>query len=215
MRLFAFFTMILFTLLACKNEEKIEYFEGVLVYETDDHMLDNVPVDSGKYIKYFVKGDSIRVESFTAMGKQIHLRDNASKSGVLIFVFAGRKVALLQDLSLDTINRGFHFEAISGSQKIAGLHSEKAKISGAYLDRPIEIFYNPNYPNQILDIYDRVVPGLPTQYQLMVHQIPVNYTLVQIEHKKVDANKFSIPDDCIVLTMEEFLEFLSKQDLLQ
>jgi hypothetical protein len=203
--------MMLIALSKCKNQEQVKYFEGVLIYETDDQMLENLPVDSARFIKYFVKGNSIRVESITAMGKQVHLRDDASKSGVLIFVFAGRKVALLQDLSLDTINRGFHIETLSGSKKIAGLHCKKAKISGGSLDKPIEIYYNPKYPNHILEIYDRIVPGLPTQYQLIVHQMPVNYTLVSIEHQKIDPQKFSIPNDCIVMTMEEFMELLPKQ----
>lgn len=209
----ALISVLLF--ISCEKHEKVEYFEGVLIYETDDRMLDNVPVDSGKFIKYFVKGDSVRVESFTAMGKQIHLRDNKTKSGVLIFVFSGKKVALLQDLTQDTIKRGFNIKLSKDSQKIAGIYSEKAKISGAFLEYPVEVYYSPHYPNHILDIYDKEIPGLPTKYQLIVQNIPVNYTLVKLESTPIDDAKFSIPEDCIVITMEEFLEFLSNQEINQ
>ncbi len=208
--------LALLSLFSCKSHpEKVTYFEGILIYETDDRMLDNVPVDSGKFIKYFVKGDSVRVESFTAMGKQIHLRDNSTKSGALIFVFAGKKVALLQDFSKDTLKRGFEINPLKGSEKIAGVYSEKLAISGAHLDKPIEVSFAPHYPNHILDIYDRIIPGLPTKYQLIVQHIPVNYTLVKLESKPVDPQKFSIPNDCIKLSMDEFLQLLADQEIHQ
>ena len=191
------------------------YFEGMLIYETDDQMLNNVPVDSGKFVKYFVKGDSIRVESYTSMGKQVHLRDQSTQSGVLIFVFAGRKVALLQDLSKDTIRRGYEILFEHESKVVAGLKSKKALIQGAYLDSPITVFYTPNYPNHILDIYDGIIPGLPTKYQLIVQHVPVNYSLVKLEHKPIDSSLFKIPDDCFVINMEEFMEIISQQDFLQ
>ena len=202
-------------LFSCEQEQKVTYFEGVLIYECDDAMLNNVPVDSGKFVKYFVKGDSVRVESFTSVGKQIHLRDHNSNSGVLIFVYAGKKIALLQDFNQDTLKRGFELKTTTETKKIAGISSEKMLVSGAFLDKPMEVYYTPNYPNKIIDIYDGLIPGLPTKYQLLVQQILVNYTLVKLEQKPVDSKKFAIPDDCLVLTMEEFLELLSNQDLTQ
>jgi hypothetical protein len=202
-------------LFSCKQEQQVDYFEGVLIYECDDAMLNNVPVDSGKFIKYFVKGDSVRVESFTSVGKQIHLRDHQSNSGALIFVYGGKKIALLQDFNQDTIKRNFTFKTSSEIEEIAGITSNKAQVSGAFLDAPIDVYYSSNYPKHILEIYDGIIPGLPTKYQLMVQQIPVNYTLVKLEQKAIDTKKFAIPDDCIVLTMEEFLELLSTEDFIQ
>jgi len=205
----------LLLLFACKQDQKVDHFEGVLIYECDDAMLNNVPVDSGKFIKYFVKGDSVRVESFTSVGKQIHLRDHRTNSGALIFVYGGRKIALLQDFSKDTIKRDFKYEATSETQKIAGLTSQKAFISGAYLSEPMAVYFSPNYPRHIIEIYDGIIPGLPTKYQLLVQETPVNYTLVKLEQKPVETKKFSIPDDCLILTMEEFFELLSNQDFIQ
>ena len=202
-----------FLLLSCNNSEKVDYFEGILIYKTDDPMLNHVPVDSGKFVKYYVKGDSIRVESFTPMGKQIHLRNHTSKSGVLIFVHGGRKVALLQDFKKDTIQRGFKLNNINEPGEVLGLETEMTQISGAYLKQPLKITYSPNYPNHIIDIYDRIVPGLPVKYSLMVQQFKVNYELVQIKQEPVEDQKFSIPKDCIVLTMEEFMQQLSNQEV--
>lgn len=206
---------VCFLLLSCEQEQKVDFFEGVLLYECDDAMLNNVPVDSGKFIKYFVRGDSVRVESFTSVGKQIHLRDHNTNSGVLIFVYGGKKIALLQDFNQDTITRGFEFVTSSETQNIAGIASQKALISGAFLEKPMEVLYSPNFPRHILEIYDGIIPGLPTKYQLLVQQTHVTYTLVKLEQKQIDTKKFSIPEDCLILTMEDFLELISNQDSIQ
>lgn len=215
MRLIGYIGLLFILLLSCDDQKKLDYFEGLLIYETDDQMLNNVPVDSGKFVKYFVKGDSIRVESYTAMGKQVHLRDYSTQSGVLIFVFGGEKIALLQDLSKDTIKRGFQIDFQNERKSISGIVSKKAILSGAYLEQPISIFYAPHLPNHILDIYDGIIPGLPTKYQIIVQQIPVNYSLVKLEQKTIESSNFQIPDDCLILTMEEFMALISQQDFLQ
>lgn len=215
MKLPVFFLVLIFLFSACNKHEKVDYFEGILIYETDDQMLNNVPVDSGKFIKYYVKGDSVRVESFTAMGKQIHLRNHTTQQGYLIFVYGGKKIALSQDFSKDTIKRGFALELTKESIEVSDVFSEKAIISGSYLNEPIELYYSPYYPNNIIDIYDRIIPGLPTKYKLLVQNIPVNYTLVKLEQKTIDSNKFSVPKDCLVMTMEEFMELLSNQEFIE
>jgi hypothetical protein len=173
-------------------------------------MLNNIPVDSGSYIKYWVRGDSVRVESYTAMGKQVHLRFPEKKEAVLIMVHAGKKIALLQDLTKDTIQRDFKFEPSDESKKIGNIKSKKGTISGSYLEKPTDIYYAEHFPDGIIQIYDGIAPGLPTQYQLLVQQMPINYELVRVSEEKIDDKKFSIPHDCLVLTMEEFLELLSQ-----
>jgi hypothetical protein len=200
-------------LTSCNRLKKLERFEGLLIYETDDSMLNQVPVDSGKYIKYFVKGDSVRVESYTPMGKQIHIRNHKSKTGVLIFVYAGKKIALLQDFKKDTIQRNFQLKRTEESAEIAELYSEKASVNGEHLKEAVDVYFAPNYPDHILDIYEGIIPGLPTKYQLIVQQLPVNYWLVKSVEQVIDNDKFSIPDDCTVLTMEEFLSLISKVEL--
>lgn len=209
------FLAITFAFLACENGAKLERFEGILIYETNDPMLENVPVDSGKFIKYFVKGDSIRVESFTSMGKQIHIKDLSSSSGVLIFVFAGRKVGLIQDLSSDTVKRGFQWKEDGDSKKVASVKSKSGFVSGAYLDEEVKIYYSERYPTKIIDVYDGVIPGLPTDYILMVQQMPVHYKLVKAEEKSISDELFKVPSDCLLLTMDEFKEMLSSENLYQ
>ena len=106
MRILSSLLFLLVLATACEDHTKLERFEGLLIYETDDPMLNNVPVDSGKFIKHYVKGDSVRVESYTAMGKQVHIKDLKNNSGLLIFIFAGQKVALLQDLDKSQVVMG-------------------------------------------------------------------------------------------------------------
>ncbi len=215
MRLFAPLSLIFMLLVACQNNTPLDRFEGLLIYETTDPMLDNVPVDSGKFIKYFVKGDSIRVESYTSMGKQVHIKDLSSKSGVLIFVFAGRKVGLIQDWSSDTIQRGFAWTHGDESKKIADLKSKSGFISGSYLDKEVLVYYSERYPSKIINIYDGIIPGLPTEYMLMVQQMPVYYSLRKLEEKTISDELFKIPSDCLLLTMDEFSELLSNENLYQ
>lgn len=215
MRLFAPLSLIFVFLGACQNNKPIDRFEGMLIYETTDPMLDNVPVDSGKFIKYFVKGDSIRVESYTSMGKQVHIKDLSSKSGVLIFVFAGRKVGLIQDWSLDTVQRGFSWSDDDESKKIANIKSKSGFVSGSFLDKEVKMFYSDRYPSKIINIYDGIIPGLPTEYMLVVQQIPVYYSLRKLEERKISDELFKIPNDCLLLTMDEFSELLSNENLYQ
>ena len=215
MRWIAVLGLLFIFLAACEKNTKVERFEGLLIYETDDPMLNNVPVDSGKFIKHYVKGDSVRVESFTSMGKQVHIKDLASQTAYLIFVFGGQKVALFQDLSLDTIKRNFNWTDVSDSKKIAEQKSKSGFISGAYLTEPIQVFYAPKYPSKIIDVYDGIIPGLPTKYALVVQGMPVTYQLVKLEEKPVSDELFKVPADCLVLTMEEFMTMLSNENLYQ
>jgi hypothetical protein len=215
MRIFALMSFLILLAVSCENHTKVERFEGLLIYETDDPMLNHVPVDSGKFIKHYVKGDSIRVESFTAMGKQIHIKDLSQQTAYLIFVFAGKKVALFQDLSMDTIQRGFQWADGKDSKKIADQKSKNGFISGSYLNQPMQVFYSPRYSSKIIDIYDGIIPGLPTEYSLLVQQMPVSYKLVKLEEKVISDELFKIPADCLVLTMEEFMVMLSNENLYQ
>jgi hypothetical protein len=215
MRILSSLLFILVLATACEDNKKLERFEGLLIYETDDQMLNNVPVDSGKFIKHYVKGDSIRVESYTSMGKQIHIKDLTNNSGLLIFVFAGQKVALLQDLDKDTLQRGFQWSEGQESKKIADLKSNNGFISGGYLEQSIEVYFSPRYPSKIIDIYDGIVPGLPTEYTLFVQQMPVKYKLVKVEEKSVSDELFRVPSDCLVMTIEEFMEMLSNENIYQ
>jgi hypothetical protein len=215
MRLLAILSLLFLLAFSCENNNKVERFEGLLIYETNDPMLNHVPVDSGKFIKHYVKGDSIRVESFTAMGKQIHIKDLSNQSAYLIFVFAGKKVALYQDLSLDTIQRGFQWAAGKDAKNIAEQKSKNGFISGAFLSQPLQVYYSPRYPSKIIDIYDGIIPGLPTEYTLLVQQMPVLYRLVKLEEKIISDDLFKVPADCLVLTMEEFMEMLSYENLYQ
>jgi|GEM_PF-2573743 len=215
MRWIAVLGLLFIFFAACEKNTKVERFEGLLIYETDDPMLNNVPVDSGKFIKHYVRGDSIRVESFTSMGKQVHIKDLANQTAYLIFVFGGQKVALFQDLSLDTIKRNFNWTDVSDSKKIAEQKSKSGFISGAYLNEPIQVFYAAKYPSKIIDVYDGIIPGLPTKYALVVQGMSVNYQLVRLEEKLISDELFKVPADCLVLTMEEFMTMLSNENLYQ
>jgi hypothetical protein len=215
MRFLVLLSLVFFLAVACDDNSKVERFEGLLIYETDDPMLNNVPVDSGKFIKHYVKGDSIRVESFTSMGKQVHIKNLANQTAYLIFVFVGKKVALFQDLSLDTIKRNFQWRDSGDSEKIAELKSKSGFISGAYLNNELQVFYSAKYPSKIIDVYDGIIPGLPTKYALLVQGMSVNYELVKLEEKPISDELFKVPSDCLVLTMEEFMELLSTENVYQ
>jgi hypothetical protein len=194
-------------LFSCAHKKNMTHFEGLLIYATDDPSLNNVPVDSGQYIKHYIKGDSIRVESYTPFGKQVHMRFTSQKKAYLIFVHNGKKIALIQDLSKDTIQRDFKFQKIKGKENIAGVPSKKGEIRGGFIqDSTIQVYFADHYPRGLIDIYDGIIPGLPTKYTLIIQHFPVSYQLVKIEEKTIDENMFIIPKDCIVLTMEEFLD---------
>lgn len=207
MRFYFFLLVVFVVIFSCANKKNMRHFQGLLIYETDDQNLNNVPVDSGKFIKHYIKGDSIRVESFTPFGKQVHLKFASQKKAFLIFVHNGKKVALVQDLSKDTIQRAFKFTKIKGKETIAGISSKKGSISGEFItDSKLLVYYSDHYPNHLIDVYDGIIPGLPTKYTLIVQHFPIHYKLVEIEEKTIDESKFVIPKDCIILTMEEFLE---------
>ena len=203
-----YFILLLLLTLSCKRTESYDNFEGIIIYLSDDQMLNKVPVDSGKFVKHYFKGDSVRIDSFTPIGKQVHIKYKNKQKAYLIFVHEGKKIALEQDLSLDTIKRDFIFKIEKGTKKIAGIESKYGKITGGHLDGSTEVFFSENYPSGLIDIYDQIIPGLPTSYQLIVQQIPVNYQLVKLEHKELNAELFSIPKDCIVMTIENFLELM-------
>ena len=209
-KLFAILSLLALSTLSFTYGQRFN-FEGELIYFTNDPIQETIPVDSAAYIKYFVRGEEVRVESVTQMGKQVYLINHREQKAVLMLSFANRHVALVQDLTKDTITKNYTIKKSCKSQKIGTLKGSKATLSGEHLTEPITLFYSKKYPNYIVDIYNGVIPGLPLSYDLIIQGDRVNYEIVKLEEKTISDDYFHVPAHYTVMTMEEFLQQLSPE----
>lgn len=197
---------VLFSFSSCSQEYS---FEGKLTYITDDPVQQQITSDSAEYINYYVKQEKVRVETKTQMGKQIYIKDFKKNTAVLLLDFNGKKMALLQDLKKDTLQKNYSVKKNCKSTKVGEFKAKCLSISGEHLKEPVQVYYSKSYPGYMIDVYDKQIPGLPLQYDLIVQGDQVNYELVRLDEREIAAEMFSIPEEYEQLTMEEFLERLS------
>lgn len=189
-----------------------EDFEGKLVYRihSDSEPNDLNDKDSTSYLIVYAKDSLLRIENFTAIGKQVYIK-HIPKQKAYILMDIGRKFAI-QTLTDTTSHDQYKFDNQKGSKKFAGIKGHNIKVTDLELDTTITMNYYPKISAKYSTAYSRM-PGLPINYFLYNDDKWFNYQLISLESKPVSMDLFGIPSDYEIVTMDEFVNLVSDKEM--
>jgi hypothetical protein len=183
-------------------------FSGELVYRTETVAHSGKPTKQ-ELIRYFVKNELVRVETLTPMGLQVFIRNFATGEGVLLLNMNGQNYALKQQLTSASI-LAYTFEKGKQKTTIATIKAKQGIISAPHLSEDIHVFYTLKLPGYFIDIYNQLIPGLPIRYSLIVQGEEVLYELVEWNTNEPHPDAFTVPDEYMHITMDEFMVLMTK-----
>lgn len=182
-------------------------FEGKLVYSVSS--VENNPndADSINYQVVYAKDSLLRIESFTPIGKQIYIKHIPKERAYILMDLYEKKVAI-QTIT-DTIDRSdkYSFKSKIGSKTFAGKKAKNIAVTFNELDTTIVMNYiediSPRYTEAIEGI-----PGLPVKYSVYSKGLWITYELISFEEREISKDKFGIPSDHEIMTLDEFMKIM-------
>lgn len=183
-------------------------FSGELVYRTETQSSPGKP-NTQELIRYLVRNEWMRVETMTPMGMQVFIRNFETGQGILLINFDGKNYALEQEMMKQS-TLTYSFKKGKHKTKLAGIKARQGIISADHLTEDVHVFYTKNIPGYFIDIYNHLIPGLPVQYTLIVKGEAVFYELVEMNRNTPPESAFEIPEDFTRITMNEFIELMTK-----
>jgi len=201
-------TAITFSLAAQKG--KSSAFEGSISYNIEylTELDAATKAQAPSEIIQFYKGNKVRIEQITPMGKVVVIADSDSKEQIVLLDLMGQKMALktskeetleaMSDMTKPTINE------TSETKKIAGYTCKKIEV---VFESSTETFWtteeievnDPNWNQPWSNI-----KGLLMEYSQTQNDITSKIVAKEVKKSKVKDNMFAIPSDYQVMSMQEF-----------
>lgn len=189
------------------QKESTTPFEGKLVYSVSS--VENNPndADSINYQVIYAKDSLLRIESFTPIGKQIYIKHIPKERAYILMDLYEKKVAI-QTIT-DTVDRSgkYSFKSKMGSKTFAGKKAKNIAVTFNELDTTIVMNYiediSPRYTEAIEGI-----PGLPAKYSVYSKGLWITYELISFEEREISKDKFGIPSDHEIMTLDEFMKIM-------
>jgi GLPGLI family protein len=160
-----------------------------------------LPVES---VAYYKKKNS-RIETNTMFGSQIFIV-NEKKESTLLLDMMGMKFAVPMDIpeEKEADKPKITYEK-SGGKTIAGYKCKKAIVK--YADEEMEVYYT-----EELKAYSDKITGLkgfPMEYTTNSSGMKVKTTVTEVKKESISDDKFSIPDDFQVMSLDDLQKMLS------
>lgn len=208
MKLLTIALVVILALGSCGvQKESNTPFEGKLVYSVSS--VENNPndTDSINYQVVYAKDSLLRVESFTPIGKQIYIKHIPKERAYILMDLFHKKVAI-QTIT-DTVDRSnkYTFKSKMGSKTFAGKKAKNIAVTFNEQDTTIIMNYiediSPRYSEAIEGI-----PGLPVKYSVYSNGLWISYELISFEEREISKEKFGIPSNHEIITLDEFIEIM-------
>jgi hypothetical protein len=208
LRLFAIALLGLILFGRCGVQKESETpFEGKLVYAVSS--VENNPndTDSINYQIVYAKDSLLRIESFTSIGKQIYIKHIPKERAYILMDLFHKKVAI-QTIT-DTIDRSdkYSFKAKMGSKTFAGKKAKNIAVTFTEKDTTIIMNYLENISPKYTEAIEGI-PGLPAKYSVFSKGLWITYELISFEERVISKNKFGIPSDHEIVTLDEFMDIM-------
>ncbi|PHR48144.1 MAG: hypothetical protein COA32_06380 [Fluviicola sp.] len=182
-------------------------FEGKLVYSVSS--VENNPndADSINYQVVYAKDSLLRIESFTPIGKQIYIKHIPKERAYILMDLYEKKVAI-QTIT-DTIDRSdkYSFKSKMGSKTFAGKKAKNIAVTFNELDTTIVMNYIEDISPQYTEAIEGI-PGLPVKYSVYSKGLWITYELISFEEREISKDKFGIPSDHEIMTLDEFMKIM-------
>jgi GLPGLI family protein len=183
-------------------------FEGKVVmkmsYDVPSEMKGQEAMLPAESVAYYKKKNS-RIETNSMFGSQIFIV-NEKKESTLLLDMMGMKFAVPMDIpeEAESDKPKITYEK-SGGKTIAGYKCKKAIVK--YADEEMEVYYT----EELKAFSDKIsgLKGFPMEYTTNSSGMKVKTTVTEVKKETVSDDKFTIPDDFQVMSLDELQRMLS------
>lgn len=205
------FVGVALILFSCHLPQPIyDDFEGKFVYSIDAPGNDPDPTDSINYQVTYAKDSMLRIDNFTAMGKQTYIQKISSDTAYLLIDLGFKKVAIQNIFDTTKKEDNYTFKYKLGSKTFAGVKAKNIKVFDKEQDTTIIMNYDPEISPKYSTALEGA-PGLPINYSIPTKGQWIHYQLNDIQRKKLSDALFEIPSDYEILTIDEFMEIIQSK----
>ncbi len=176
--------------------------EGTIVYDMVINAGNNEQQKGDALIgatsTVYLKGNNIRTEVVSALGKEIIIFNSKTDNAVILKEFSGQKLMItLNKENWKAKNKMYsdiRFELTNEVQTIAGYSTRKA-IANMPDGKSFVVYYAPDLvpANKDYDATFSNLPGLAVQYEIESGKMKFRYTISKISYDPVLVSKFDFP----------------------
>ncbi|MEZ4936302.1 MAG: hypothetical protein R2799_01775 [Crocinitomicaceae bacterium] len=186
-------------------------FEGVIRFSVEypEMMINSFPPefhDSVKTSTKYIKGDRVRTENFTVMGKQVLIEKIGSDTSYLMFNLMGENIAIEVVGSNKPESKKDSLKSSGKAPKKFGYKCKKAlytKHGSTY-----EIIYTDGVSSKYGNSFT-ALGGFALNYPIILSEFEtILYTCTEITEKEISDSLFKIPENFRVVSMEEFSKMI-------
>lgn len=195
-------------LFSCSLPQPIyDNFEGKFVYSIDAPGNNPDPSDSINYQITYAKDSMLRIDNFTAIGKQSFIQKISSDTAYLLMDLGFKKVAIQTIFGTTKSENIYDFKYKIGSETIAGEKAKNIKVINKELDTTIIMNYIPEISPKYSTALEGI-PGLPVNYSVPTKGQWIHYQLKSIQRETLSDSIFMVPSDYEIMTIDQFMEII-------
>ncbi len=200
--------LLLHTSCGMKKSSNSE-FEGKLVYKITSPLDNPSKQDSTNYQVVYAMDSMLRIDSHSPIGGQTYIKHIPKNKAYILMDLPTRKVAIQTKPDTASTDSKYSFENKWGHDKIAGRKAQRAKVTDHDQDTTFVVNYLAEVPAKYSNAL-KGIPGLPVKYSIFSNGVWIEYRLIEIEEKPIDRDRFGIPSDHEIISLDEFIELLQK-----
>ncbi len=204
---------LLFLIISSPSWAQKKFTEGTISYDIVINTSSDKPQAAdlldGATSTVYIKGGKTRTEMVSSLGVQSTIIDEVSNKVQILKEYGGQKY-LINMTAADWADANKKFENVSftyndDTKTILGYTCKKA-IGKLADGTEFTVWYTPSLVlgNKDFQFANRSLPGLAMQYESIIGNLKVTYTVSKISTNPVPAAKFDIPHSGYrVMTYEE------------
>lgn len=201
----------LFLSIAAAAQKKMT--EGVIQYDilinTGSEKPRAADFLDGATTTVYLKGNKSRSEMVSALGTQATVIDGVKNNIVILKDYGTQKYMInLSEANWKEMNnkyQGIQFTLTDSTKQILGYTCKKA-IGKLADGTPLKVWYTPDVlvDNKNFNIMGQTLPGLAMEYEAMMGNMNITYTVSKLTFTTVPIAKFDLPKSGYrVMTYEE------------
>jgi hypothetical protein len=171
-----------------------------------------IPMDSvQEHMLIYAKDSLLNVVNFSSnMGKQELIRHlTKEKSYLLLETTKGKYAIRTNYTKYQDTTLSYSFKKKLGSKRIAGMKAKKLSVTFKDIDKKFSFYYLKNIPAMYGSAYTNF-PGLVVEYYIPTDEGMFQYTLTEFKRIDPPLTLFMVPTGYKLVSIEEFMEELSK-----
>ena len=197
----ALFILLFFSAYSVSAQKK--FTEGTISYDivinTGSDKQQNADFFDGATSAVYIKGNKTRTEMISPLGTQSTIIDGATNSVVILKEFGEQKYMInLTPADWADANKKYvdvSFTYIPDSSKTIQGYTCKKAIGKLKDGTTFTVWYTSDLipANKDFQYANRTLPGLALQYETVLGNLKVTYTVSNINFSPVPASKFELP----------------------